>query len=66
MAEKITKETSIAEALKKHPKTNSVFMSYGLHCISCPMSQSETIEEIAELHQIDLKKLLEDLNKSAE
>ncbi len=64
MAEKITKGMPIDEVLKKYPKATAVFMSYGLHCVGCPMAESETIEEVAESHQVDLKKLLEDLNKA--
>ena len=63
---KITKEMTIVEVFEKHPKTATIFTGYGLHCAGCPMSQSETIGAIAELHQVDLKKLLEDLNKAAE
>lgn len=63
---KITKETTISEAVKKHPKTAFVFMDYGLHCVGCPMASDETIEEASKLHQIDLAKLLKDLNKKTE
>ena len=62
--QKITKEMTITEVLEKYPKTIAVFMNYGLHCAGCPMAQSETIEELAEANQMDLKKLLEDLNKA--
>ena len=63
---KITKEITIAEVIKKYPKTVFVFMDYGLHCVGCPMAQNDTIEGAAKLHQIDLEKLLKDLNKIAE
>jgi hydroxylamine reductase len=65
MADKITKDNSLGEVLRKHPKTLLVFMDYGLNCAGCPLSQSETIKEAAEAHQLDLAKLLEDLNKIA-
>lgn len=56
---------AIGQIVGKYPKTAPVFMSYGLHCAGCPMAQSETIEEAVKLHQVDLKKLLDDLNKTA-
>ena len=62
---KITKEMTIGEVIKKYPRAIFVFMDYGLHCIGCPMAQSESIEGASKLHQIDLDKLLEDLNKLA-
>ncbi len=63
---KITKEMTINEAVQKHPKTALVFMDYGLHCVGCPMAPSETLEEAAKGHELDLDKLLADLNKAAE
>lgn len=60
----ITKEMAILEVAKKYPKTAFIFMDYGLHCIGCPMAPSETIEEAAKLHRIDLGALLKDLNRA--
>ena len=57
---------TINGAIRKYPKTAAVFMDKGFHCIGCPASEAETIEQGAELHQVDLTKLLEDLNKAAE
>lgn len=61
---KITKEMTISGVVKKYPKTISVFMGYGLHCIGCPMASDETIEEAIKLHGIDLEKLLNELNEA--
>lgn len=63
---KITKEMTINQVMEKYRQTFAVFMEYGLHCAGCPMAQSETIEQLAQSNQFDLKKLLDDLNKSAE
>jgi len=62
-SQKITKEMTISEVIKKYPKTAFLFIDYGLHCISCPIAAGETIEEAAKAHRLDLEKLLEDLNK---
>tara|TARA_Y100000310_G_scaffold338109_1_gene426879 strand:- start:490 stop:672 length:183 start_codon:yes stop_codon:yes gene_type:complete len=59
----IKKEMTIAEVLKKRPKSAEIFMQNGLHCIFCPMASSESIEEAAKVHGLDLKKLLKELNK---
>ena len=63
--QKITKEMTIGEVIKKYPKAIFVFMDYGLHCVGCPMAQNDTIEGAAQIHQLDLDKLLKDLNKVA-
>lgn len=62
---KITKNTTIAEVLEKHPE-KALVLQKNLHaiCLGCPMSQRETLEEAAEVHNIKIEKLLEELNKS--
>jgi len=62
--QKITKDMTISDVARKYPKTAFVFMDYGLHCIGCPAAPDETLEEAAKLHNLDLEKLLADLNKA--
>lgn len=65
---KITKGMKISEVVQKYPETVSVFLDYGLHCIGCPMAAgegSETIEQASDVHRINLKKFLEELNEKA-
>lgn len=61
----ISKDMTIGEALEKSEKLAEVFMGFGMHCISCPVSQMETIEEAAQVHGIDLEFLLKKLNENA-
>ena len=62
--EKIVKEMTIQEVLRKYPKTSQVFLKLGLYCFSCPVASEETIEEMATTYKLNLKKLLESLNKT--
>ncbi|UCH12313.1 MAG: DUF1858 domain-containing protein [Candidatus Omnitrophota bacterium] len=64
MADKIKKEMSLAEIVQKYPETTEVFQKHGLHCIGCPIASFETLEQGAAAHGMDLKVLLEDLNKA--
>ncbi len=61
---KITKNSKLGEIASKHPETMKVFMKYGLHCIGCMASQYESLEQGAKAHGIDVKKLVDDLNKA--
>lgn len=63
--QRITKEMTVNEVTKKYPKTFFVFIDYGLHCMGCPASPDETVEQAAQLHRLDLDKLLNDLNQAA-
>lgn len=57
---------SLADVVQKHPETAPVFQKHGLHCMGCAMASFETLEQGAAAHGMDLKALLEDLNKSIE
>ena len=61
-----TKDMTIAQILRANPKTAEIFMSYGMHCLSCPGATGESVEQAAMVHGFDGDKLLEDLNKIEE
>ncbi len=63
---KITGKQTIGECVSKHPETIEVFMSHGLHCVGCAVAQFENIEQGANAHGIDVKKLVADLNKAVD
>ena len=66
MTKKITKDMSIKEIIEEHPDTFEVFQKHGLSCIGCPFAMMENLEQGAKSHGIDIKKLVEDLNKAIE
>jgi len=61
---KIKPSMTIAEAVSRWPKTAKVLMKLGMPCIGCPMAMQETLAEGARAHGINLKKMLEELNKA--
>lgn len=58
---RITKDTTIGELLHVDPDIAGVLTNIGMHCIGCPSSQMETIEQAAEVHGLDADDLLEDI-----
>jgi len=62
--EKITKDMILGEVARKYPQTIEIFMKHGLPCAMCNIAFSESIEQGAVLHGINLNKLLKDLNNS--
>lgn len=62
MAEKITKNMTIGEILHLNQGLAPVLMAGGMHCVGCPSSQMETLEEAAMVHGIDTEVLLARLN----
>jgi len=62
--EKITKDMILAEVVNKYPQTVDVFLKHGLPCAMCHIAFHETIEQGATSHGINVKKLVEELNKA--
>ena len=58
----ITKDMTIAEVLKHQPKAAMILMQFGMGCIGCPSSQSETLAEAALVHGMDADQLMAALN----
>ena len=58
----VTKATMIGELLQIDQNIAPILLNIGMHCLGCPSSQMETIEEAAMVHGIDGNKLVEDLN----
>ena len=54
---------TIGELLSQFPEKADILLSAGMHCLGCPASQGETLEEACEVHGIDVDELVEILNK---
>ena len=57
----ITKETLIGEALRMKPEIAPVLMGMGMHCLGCPASQGESLEEAAMVHGMDVDELMKEI-----
>lgn len=60
----ITEEMTIPEIVEKYPATREVFTRYGLHIDHYKALQYENLFATSRVHQIDLKKILKELNQS--
>ena len=60
---KIERTTTIGELLEMAPEKADILLEAGMHCLGCPASQAETIEEACDVHGINVQELLEKLNK---
>lgn len=62
----ISKDTKIGELLNIFPGCVPILLEIGMHCIGCPSSQMESVEEAAMVHGIDADLLVEKLNAAME
>ena len=60
---KIAKNISFSELLEKHPEAIDVLMDNGMHCIGCPMSQMESLEQGCLAHGLDVDKIIKEINE---
>lgn len=59
----VTKDMIIAEIIGLDENLASILMASGMHCIGCPSSQGESLEEAAMVHGMDADKLVNTLNE---
>lgn len=62
MAQQVTKETMIGDLLRIDAGVAPILLGIGMHCLGCPSSQMETIEEAAMVHGIDADELVGKIN----
>ena len=62
--ELINKDMTIGEVLEIDDNLADVFMGFGMHCISCPVSQMETVEEACLVHGLECDFVLKKLNEN--
>jgi len=58
----ITKDTIIGDILNIAPQTAPLFLSIGMHCLGCPASRGETVEQACMVHGVDCDALLAKVN----
>lgn len=58
----ITKNSIIGDVLDMYPDTAEIFFGIGMHCLGCPASRGETIEQACMVHNADADALVEALN----
>ena len=58
----ISKEPRIGELLVTFPEAAPILMEIGMHCLGCPASQMESLEEAAMVHGLDAQVLEDQIN----
>ncbi|MBQ7453176.1 MAG: DUF1858 domain-containing protein [Clostridia bacterium] len=59
----ITKTMSIDKVLNLDENVAPILLGFGLHCLGCPMSRAESLEEACMVHGADADLLVEKLNE---
>lgn len=61
--DRISEDSIIADIIRVYPQTIPVLRAFGMGCLGCPSATGEALEKAAEIHGIEVKELIESLNK---
>lgn len=58
----VNEKTLIGEIVSQHPETVEILMGIGMHCLGCPASQGESLEDACAVHGLEAKPVVDALN----
>ena len=58
----VTGSTLIGEIVRSHPEAAEILFSIGMHCLGCPASQMESLEDACMVHGVDPATVIEAIN----
>ncbi len=59
----VTKDSIIGDILVHHVETAQFFLAIGMHCLGCPCSRGESIEQACAVHGTDADALVRSINE---
>ena len=59
----VTKKSIIGDVLDYDPDTATFFYEMGFHCLGCPASRGESIEDACLVHGTDADELISKINE---
>lgn len=63
MAEQfVTGDTLVGEVVTRYPETVEILLSIGMHCLGCPHSRAESLNDACAVHGIDPAEVVEAIN----
>ncbi|MBR4888611.1 MAG: DUF1858 domain-containing protein [Clostridia bacterium] len=63
MATIVTKDTIVGDLLDIDQTLAPIFLSIGMHCLGCPASRGETLEQACAVHGADVDELVKKINE---
>lgn len=59
----VDKTMIIRDVLQLDPGTARIMMSFGLHCLGCPHSSGESLEQAGMVHGVNVDEMVHQLNE---
>ncbi len=59
----ITKDMLIGDIIDADPDAAPFLIAMGMHCLGCPASRGETLEQACEVHGVDVNEMVQKMNE---
>ncbi|MBO4894272.1 MAG: DUF1858 domain-containing protein [Clostridia bacterium] len=59
----INRDMTVGEVLDMNGELAPFFLEMGMHCLGCPMSRGESVEQACEVHGVDADELIGRINE---
>ena len=60
----VSEKTLIGELVREYPESAEILFSIGMHCLGCPASQRESLEEACAVHGVDKDAVVNAINRT--
>ena len=58
----VNRKNLIGESVNQRPDTAEVLLGIGMHCLGCPASQAESLEDACAVHGVDPESVIKAIN----
>ena len=59
----VTGETLVGEVVARYPEAIEILLSIGMHCLGCPASRNESLNDACAVHGFEPEKVVEAINE---
>ncbi len=59
----VTGKTLVGEIVTQYPEAVEVLLSIGMHCLGCPASRAESLEDACAVHGMPVDRVVEAINE---
>lgn len=60
----VNEQTLVGEIVRDYPEAIQILLSIGMHCLGCPASQMESLEDACMVHGIDVQPVVRAINET--
>ena len=59
----VTEKTLVGELVNNYPETAEVLFGIGMHCLGCPASQAESLEDACTVYGVNAEDVVKAINE---